>query len=112
MLGRQVGELVLNDPRGAELLCMPAGERRDDRHELIWGSVCAVACAGHDLEGQDVSTLAELEQQILLAGEVEVDAGRAHAGPSGDVAGAGGVKSLVGKGIHCGIHQALAESPV
>jgi len=111
MLGRQVGELVLNDPCRAELLRVP-GEGRDDRHELGRGSVCAVACAGHDLEGQDVSTLAELEQQILLAGEVDVDAGRAHAGPSGDVAGAGRVKPLVGKGIHCGIHQALAESPV
>jgi hypothetical protein len=90
---------------------VPAGEGRDDRHELSPGGWCAVARAGDDLEGQDVSTLAELEQQILLAGEVDIDAGRAHVGPSGDVAGAGGVKSLVGKGIHGGIHEALDRVP-
>ncbi len=54
-----------------------------------------------------MSTPAELEQQILLAGEVDVDAGWAHVGASGDVAGAGRVKPLVGKGIHGGIHEAL-----
>jgi hypothetical protein len=111
MLGGQVGELVLNDPRRAELLRVPAGEGRDDRHELGWRSVCTIACAGHDSQRKDVPALAELEQQILLAREVDIDAGWAHVGPSCDVAGARRVKPLVGKGIHGGIHQALDRVP-
>ncbi len=54
-----------------------------------------------------MAATAQLEEQVLLAREMDVDPGRAHAGAGSDVPRTCGMKTLVREGIHGSVHQAL-----
>ena len=60
---------------------------------------------GQVVAGCLVADPAELEEQVLLAREVDVDAGWRQPRAGGDVARGGGVESLVGEGIRCGLEE-------
>ena len=107
MLRGQLGELVLHDPRCAELFGVPAREGGDNRHQLGRGSFGTLPCGVYNLQGQHVAAQAELEEQVLLAGEMDVDASGAQVCTSSDVARARRMEAFVSKGIHRSVHEAL-----
>ena len=66
----------------------------------------ALASRHQHVPRRDVPTLAQGEQQILLGGEVHIDAGRGQAGSRGDVSGRCRVETLVGERVCRSLHEA------
>lgn len=95
-------EFVLHDPGGGVALRVPADEGADGSGEPFGGRAVPVRLGVEHVQRPLVADLADPVEQLFLGLEVDVERGRAHSGPAGDVTGGGRVVPALGEGVHGG----------